>query len=50
MSKPVKFTAGKPPKSPRTPAFDTSFDFGLNVGKKSKGGGKKKKPPAGGGS
>ena len=44
MSKPVKFTT----KPPKTPKFDTSFDFGLNTHKK--GTGKKKKAPVGGGS
>jgi len=47
MPKPVKFTT-KPPKSPKAPKFDTSFDFGFNAPKK--GTGKKKKAPVGGGS
>ena len=46
--KPVKFSTGKAPKTPKTPKFDTSFDFGFNTPKK--GTGKKKKASAGGGS
>ena len=46
--KPVKFSTGKAPKTPKSPRLDTSFDFGFNAPKK--GTGKKKKAPVGGGS
>jgi len=44
VAKKVKFSTAKTPKAPKPPKFDTSFDFGANVGKKTK------KAPAGGGS